>query len=92
MDLTLYKFESMADAFEGVLDVFAQFFICKWNGGEAGREERGTTTLLLVKEPTNHSNYSLPSLPPSLPPQPRSSLSRPLRESSRQLIPRTARI
>lgn len=28
MDLTLYKFECSADAFEDVLDVFAQFFIC----------------------------------------------------------------
>jgi len=29
MDLTLYKFQASADAFAGVLDVFAQFFICK---------------------------------------------------------------
>jgi hypothetical protein len=38
MDLTMYKFESSADAFEGVLDVFAQFFICKEGGREGGRE------------------------------------------------------
>lgn len=37
MDLTLYKFESSADAFEDVLDVFAQFFICEWR--EGGKEE-----------------------------------------------------